>query len=355
MSTTTTPNPIQYDKPIGPRNDILTRVQGHIERFVAFNNPHHARVIALWVLHTWVFDTAYVTPYIYVSSIDPGAGKTTLMETVQDVARNAEIQAGVTPAAIYRSLIEETPTYIIDETDAIWSGAKNETLRRVINSGYKYNGYERIFVDGESVRVPTFCPKMLGGIDNGQLPATIADRSIRVRLRKLSGDELAQRHIQERNMKRLARDGSIESLQKALSQWANIETTETLNDTDVPRIEGLSARQWEITQPLVEIASLFGKDVQDAARESIVAVFQGEVDETPEIAMLRKIRSLFEDTGADRLPAAEIAEVTGYTPDRMGRVLSKFGVKSRPMKIAGEVVRGYFAVEFESAFDNYLD
>lgn len=342
-------------KPADKEPTILDRVQAHYERFIAFANPHHPRILALWTLHTWVFESSSVTPYIYVSSIDPGAGKTTLMETAVDVARNAEVQAGVTPASIYRSLIEETPTFIIDEADAIWSGAKNDALRRVINSGYKYNGYERIFIDGESQRVGTYCPKMLGGIDNGQLPATIMDRSIRIRLRKLNVDELAQRGVELRNLKRLRRDGSIEAMQEELSKWANIDTVNKLDAMDLEPIAGVSARQWEITQALVEIARLFGKDVEKQARESIVAVFQGEKTETPEVAMLRKVRDLFEDTGADKLPAAEIAEVTGYTPDRMGRILSQFGAKSRPMKIAGEVSRGYHRVELEEIWTRMVD
>lgn len=351
MATVITPN--QYESPIGPRNDIGTRVQAHIERFVAFNNRHHAPILSLWALHTWVFDAFKVTPYIYVSSIDPGAGKTTLMEVMEGVVRSPDLTANSSAAAMFRKLADETPTIILDEVDTVYSGAKNDDLRNVLNSGYKSNGNVQRFTGKETETFPTFCPKFLGGIDNGQVPHTVLDRCLRIRLRKLSGDALVSLGIEEYDYEELLEDEQYEQLQADIAAWGSVEMAETVKNTDVERIEGLSARQWQLVRPLLRIATVLGWG--DEARESLTAIFQGETNETPEIAMLRKLRDLFNDTGADRLPATEMAEVTGYTVERMGRIMGGFGVKSKAMRIAGETVRGYFRVEVEEIADRMID
>jgi hypothetical protein len=244
----------------------------------------------------------------------------------------------------------------IDAADAIcvWLVNERQVAPSSSISGYKYNGYERIFIEGESVRVPTFCPKMLGGIDNGQLPATIMDRSIRVRLHRLDLDALAELNIEERDIEELAESGVIEELQKELSQWANPDTVAKLKAIKPNRAggAGMSARQWEISKPLIKIATLFG--VEKAAVESITAVFAGEEVETEETRILKAARELFDGTNGDRITTAMLAEKMGYTPDRLSRTLAKLGVKARPMKFEGNTVRGYFRPEFVTAWERYL-
>lgn len=358
MSSTKTRKPkftvdaAQYDKPIGPRNDLLARTQAHIERYVAFDNEVHALLLSLWTLHTHAFDAAYVTPYLYVSSVDPGAGKTTLMDTMADLVRNPVPAANISASYIFRIIDESKPTFIIDEVDTIYSGSKNEELRAVLNSGYLYNGKTAKTINGEPTDFSTFCPKMLGGIDNGRLPETVADRCIRIRLRKLSGDKLASLGISRRNIKRLARDETLKALRAELATWASVDMVDKLSDIEPPMIEGLSARQWDIAEPLMQIAHAF--HVHEEAREAIIAVFTDAKVETEETRILVAAQTLFAGIEGDRITTAQLADVVGYTPDRLSRTLAPLGIKSRPMKVAGQVVRGYFRPEFESAWERYL-
>lgn len=339
--------------PKSPKSEILSDVQKHYKRFIAFENPHHATIMSLWTLHTWAFDAAFVTPYIYVSSVDPGAGKSTLMETAVDLVRSPDMSAGTSPAALYRSLVEDTPTIILDEVDAIYSGAKNEDLRRVLNSGYKHNGAERRFIDGESVSFPTFCPKLLGGIDNGQVPETVMSRAIRIRLRRLSSDALAEAGVEERDYTELAMDGSIEKLQKEIAAWATVDTVEKIKFTKPERIEGLSARQWEISRPLLAIAKHLGDEA--AAREALVAVFKGEEVETDEVRVLKVAREVFDTIEGDRLTTAQLTTAAGFdTPDRLGRMLAKIGLKPKAIRVAGRTARGWYRNDFEAAWERFL-
>jgi hypothetical protein len=47
---------------------IIDRLTAFLNRFVAFPEPEQATVCALWVLHTYAFEQAYATPYLYVNS-----------------------------------------------------------------------------------------------------------------------------------------------------------------------------------------------------------------------------------------------------------------------------------------------
>lgn len=346
---------------------ILDQTQAHLEKYVAFENPAHAFVLSLWVLHTHAFEAAYVTPYMYVSSVDSGAGKTTLMETVADVAANPTQSAAISAAYLFRTVdagrgtpewledevVRRVPTLIIDEVDALYS-SKNEELRAVLNSGYLYSGKTSKFVNGEPTDFVTFSPKLLGGIDNGQLPETVLDRCIRIRLRKMSGDKLAELNIARRNIKKLARDETLAELRASLADWATPDMVNKLGDIEPALIDGLSARQWDIAEPLVQIATVFG--IQDKAREAILSIFAGEKTETDEVKVLTAAQAMFAEyaPNVDRLPTSALANATGWTPDRLSRLLAPLGVKAKVMKVHGKTVRGYYRAEFEAAWERYL-
>lgn len=331
--------------------DLLRRVQDHLTKYVAFSNEHHALVLSLWIMHTHAFEAAYVTPYIYVSSIDPGAGKTTLMDTVADLALSPLKSDTISASYMFRKIEQDRPTLIIDEVDTLYSGSKNEELRAVLNGGYLYNGKTSKTINGEPTEFSTFCPKLIGGIDNGQVPETVMDRCMRIRLRKLSGDKLAELNITRRNIKKLARDEELDQLRQDLARWATVDLVDKLSDIEPQTMEGLSARQWDIAEPLVQIAVMVG--AQDEARASIAAIFKGEKVETDETRILNAARELFTDE-TDRITNAQLAEVTGHTADRLSRLLSPLGVKSRPIKVAGKTTRGYYRTEFEAAWERFL-
>jgi hypothetical protein len=49
--------------------------------------PYEADAIALWIAHTYVYETARATPYIYFCSPDPGSGKQPRSRCLQSCAR----------------------------------------------------------------------------------------------------------------------------------------------------------------------------------------------------------------------------------------------------------------------------
>ena len=125
---------------------ILDRVQNHLTRFMQFENPAYPLLISLWAIHTHTFSesfpmTPWTTPYLYVYSETPGAGKSKLIEILEPLVLNPEKAEDLTSAAMFRLIESVHPTLFVDEVDTVFNGgAKHDDLRRTLNTGYKQIG-----------------------------------------------------------------------------------------------------------------------------------------------------------------------------------------------------------------------
>src|SRR5947207_2747132 len=120
--------------------NIADKVRSFITDYVSLPSDAYADIAALYVLHTHAFNSARTTPYLYVTSHGPGSAKTRVLEVMSEVCRQSVILSGVTGPAMFTLIEARRPTLMVDEVDTIYSGAKDEALRSVLNSGYKHNG-----------------------------------------------------------------------------------------------------------------------------------------------------------------------------------------------------------------------
>ena len=332
---------------------ILTDTEGFLRRFVAFENPDHALALSLWILHTHAFDAAYTTPYLYVTSAEKQSGKTRTIEAASSLARNPKTAADMTSASMFRLIEATRPALFVDEVDTLYSGGKNEEVRVVLNSGYRYNGTITRTVPGKNddpmgnVReFSTFCPKLLAGIDNGQLPDTIADRCIRITLKRAKADAQIERFI----LRKVEDDAK--ELRNRIHHWA-MTNLEKLAEAEPKPIEDISDRAWDICEPLIAIAELCG--VGKAARAALSRLMQGEAPAlSPAAQVLSVARDLFNETGADRITNSMLAEASGYPAAKAARMIAPYGIKSITVRYGGAVTRGYFRADFEDAWSRYL-
>ena len=116
------------------------------------------QTLALWSVHTYLYDYGHVTPYISINSATMREGKTRVMETASLVVRNPQMAANISTAALYRLVDAEQPSLMIDEFDQ--SGRVTEDFRRILNSGSASNGYVIRSVKGtprSSARIARRC------------------------------------------------------------------------------------------------------------------------------------------------------------------------------------------------------
>jgi Protein of unknown function (DUF3631) len=98
---------------------------------------------------------------------------------------------------------------------------------------------------------PVFCPKALAGI--GELPDTIADRSIRIRLERKTRGETIER------FRRHELEAEAKLLRKRLARWLKPHHEELrLARPTLPEV--LDDRAQDIWEPLFAIADLAGEE-----------------------------------------------------------------------------------------------
>lgn len=339
----------QYAAPIGPSQfpTIADEVVAFMRRFISFPDPRMADALALWVIHTHAFDAAYATPYIYVTSAEKQSGKTRVIEVLSTLARHATVTASTSSAAMFRLISEDRPTLFIDEVDAVFTGASNEDLRGVLNSGYKRNGSVLRFTGKETESFSTFCPKLLAGIDNAQMPDTIADRCVKIVLkRKRAGEDV------ERFMWRKV-EAEAETLQARIAVWAR-EHMDALYDCEPDMIEDISDRSFEIAEPLLAVAMRL-RGWRDRSRDALTYLLRGEVAALSlQAQALQAARDWMSEHGTDRIASAVLADLLDVNGKRLSILLAPYDVQPHTTRINGKPTKSYLLRDMQDAFDRYL-
>src|SRR5262249_41244357 len=78
---------------------LLKELQAHFKRYIVLP-PQAGVALALWVLHTWVFECFDITPYLCISSPTRRCGKTLLMTMLYFLCCRAKKNDSMSKAAI---------------------------------------------------------------------------------------------------------------------------------------------------------------------------------------------------------------------------------------------------------------
>lgn len=354
---------------------LLNRVAEFVERFVSFKSWSQVVAVTLWVLHTYVVDAADVTPYLAVTSAEKRSGKTRLLETLEVLVRRPALVAHISSAALYRTIEVEAPTLLFDETDAIFhknAGAQAEALRGILNAGYRRGATVRLCAgEGKKMQVvafPVFCAKALSGI--GNLPDTIADRAIRIRMERRTRSERVQRF-----RRRLVEDEAQE-IRGALETWAAAHA-ESLKYLTPELPDSLDDRQQDAWEPLLAIADVAGSMWPEESRSAAVELAEASEEADQDSLGLLLLDHIREAIGeaADRISTDSLLHALCERDDgpwaewwgrdvkegalkgpaaRLSRILKPYEVRPTQFKEEGEKVRGYRREHLEPLWDRYL-
>jgi uncharacterized protein DUF3631 len=348
-------------------HQILDEIVTFVLRFVSLSHVQ-ASVIALWVIHTHALEAAYTTPYLSVTSAEKQSGKTRLLEVLNAVVRNPWLTGRASAAVLVRKIDAQCPTLLLDESDAAFGGDREytEALRGVLNYGHSHDGVTSLCISqGAKITFKdfrVFCPKAIAGI--GQLPDTVADRSIPIRMKRRAKGEPV-----ERFRPRLVREES-ERLRHRIAAWSG-RNLPVLRDARPVLPDNLSDRQVDGAEPLLAIADLVGGDWPQRGRAALVALLTGEAaeDQSVGVRLLATIREVFDQQCQTRLATADlinaVCEVDPQWLDfsygrplgaaALARVLKRYGISAQRLRFAdGRNLRGYERDAFEDAWDRYL-
>ena len=360
------------------------RTRDYVRRYCVLDQDE-LDITTVWAMGTWAFSPACQNPatypYLYVAA-PKGSGKTVLgQDVLGGITRRHTSTVGVTGAAIFRMIgtvvedeetgaqevVSDAPTLALDEIDATFSGAKDEGLRQMLNAGYKRGATVPRANGKTTINFPVYCPKVLMGIDNGHLPETVLDRSIRIDMRRASPAEMT---TIEPFYSWDAEDEAAE-LSAALSVWAKAHSC-VLREYRPVEIEGFQPRQWEIARSLVQLAREIGNEPQ--IREAFRRVMTKNPSKPDhKVTLYQSILNLFTELDEDRVTSNQILErlatdgvnVPGNSGKGLSSVLSEDGVAPDYIRMrkghpgitdpAKPVQRGYFRHKFDGPFFRYLE
>jgi hypothetical protein len=151
--------------------------------------------MATWVFGTYLFPMFQAYPYLWLTSPEPGCGKSLLGQILANLSFNGEFMASPTEANMFHLPEQNRGVQVWDEVEFADQLEKSrfQSVKAVLLNGYRNGGVVPRQVGSnwdKQVKYHVFCPRVLIGLS--QLPETARQRSIELRLRKRTSDETVE-------------------------------------------------------------------------------------------------------------------------------------------------------------------
>jgi len=353
--------------PVAPGGaELLDDVAAALARYVAYPSPASCDAVALWAAHSHLVEHFDSTPRLALLSPEPQCGKSRTLEVLELLVRAPLAVQSVTPAVLARTIDDHPTSVLLDEADAIFgSRAKDhEDLRAILNAGHRRGaGYARMVGEGAKMTAKTFAvfaPVALAGI--GDLPETVMQRSVVLRMRRRAPDE----HIEPFRYRRAA--AHLAPLRERLALWAE-QVADQVAGAEPAMPAGITDRPADVWEPLLAVADAAGGDWPERARAACVELVCNSATSSTAslgVRLLADLRLVFGDEA--QLPTDEVlrrllaldeapwTDLRGRPLDARGlaRRLKAFGVGSEQWREGDLRHRGYRAADLRDPWQRYL-
>jgi uncharacterized protein DUF3631 len=348
---------------------LLGELHAALCRYVVFPGPQAADAVTLWTAATHAQPAWEHAPRLAVVSPLKRCGKSRLLDVVAETCHAPLITINATIAAVVRSIGADPPTLLVDEADTLWGTRKqadnNEDLRGLLNAGHQRNRpmLRWDITSRTAEQLDTFAMALLAAI--GELPDTIMDRAVVVRMRRRAAGEQVQPY-------RTRRDAPpLHDLRDRLAAWARAHLRELQQATPAMPLEDRAADTWE---PLIAIADLAGGDwparARDAASTMTAAEAQQEEDTSAGVRLLADLRQVFQAADAEALYTSTILEALHQLEDApwadwyghplttrdLAKLLRPYQVESKNVREHGTGAprKGYARADLHDAWARYV-
>jgi len=372
----TQPQPAAEPVELGP---LLDEISATIRLHVVLS-AHSATALALWVVHTYVFDTRDAVAYVSIESPEKRCGKTTLLSVLAGLACKALVASNITVSALFRVIDNAGPTLLIDEADTFLGG--NSVMRGILNCGNTWrtayvlrlsgrtghgakpkidpvNKDESKFdesLDSSLVRYSCWCPKVIAMI--GRVPETIADRSILVRLeRKLVTEKCAP-----------LTDFKPETITAKCVRFAK-DNSELIEKAAPETVSGLNDRAGDTFEPLFVLARMAGPEWFARAAEAAVFLTSSQNSDMQGAGLLLDILMIFVNSGNKKMFSRHLVSCLSGEGEwiaspffagkplnevLLAQALRQYDIKPTTIRVGEEVNKGYRVEDLQNSLRRYV-
>ncbi|MGW5343352.1 DUF3631 domain-containing protein [Streptomyces sp. NPDC004050] len=347
---------------------LLDELRRQIAKFVILPSEQALDAVTLWVAATHLQPAWQHAPRLAVVGPAKRCGKSRLLDVLTETVHEPMLTINTTPAAVFRSITEEPPTLLVDEADTIFGtpkqAEKNEEMRGLLNAGHQRNRYVTRVVGNDHTphRFATFAMAAIAGI--GDLPDTIMDRSVVIRMRRRAEGESVRPFRSRRDIP------ALHGLRDRIAVWARPLLDEAADLEPAMPVEDRAADTWE---PLVIVAELatgtWPRRARTACEQMVAAEAAAEEDHPSGARILADIRRVFvAQREVDSLSTEELIHHlrqdpespwaewgrSGLSPRDLGSMLRQFGIKPGNVRIAdGTQRKGYMRNKFLDPWRRY--
>jgi hypothetical protein len=241
--------------------ELVAMAEMFIRSYYLLDNPRTAKIMAYYVLLTWVYDCFSTLPYLRAVG-EAGAGKSELMKRVGFLCYRTMTASGAnTAASFFRGVEKFRGTVFIDEADLQDGGDMSNDLVKFLNLGAMRGNAiwrleEHTGPDGARVydlaTYSTFCPKLIAMRRDFKDDA-VASRSLTFKLLPREAIELRQAGIPLSVDAEFRRKALV--LRNMLLRWRmeHWQPEIQINENDIDF--DISSRLNQVTLPLLALAA----------------------------------------------------------------------------------------------------
>lgn len=351
-----------------PGAELLDQTETFIRRFCALPTEAAYVAVTLWIVHSYLVERFDSTPRLALLSAEKQSGKTRTLEILELLCAGPEFLSDASPPFMFRRIAKGQVTVLLDECDAIWSRGKSddsaEALRSIVNSGHRKRAtvgrVEMVGRSAELDRFRVYCPVALAGI--GDLPDTILDRAVIVRMRRRAPDE----QVEQYRERTCAPQGH--ELAERLAAWAGANE-HRVGDPWPVMPPGVVDRPADVWEPLLAVAEVAGGDWPKRAAEACLAFVNQAGDDSASLGvrLLADIREVFDGhhvmssaelcralAGLEEAPWGDLYGGKALDARGLAKRLKAYGVSSTKVRIGDATPRGYAREDLADAWRRYL-
>jgi len=352
---------------------LLRSLEDHFTRYAVLEMGLPL-VLSLWSIATYLFSGFDTFPYLAVTSPTKRCGKSRVGELLEFVSAKPENTVEISPAALFRLVHEKKPTLILEEAENL-SGKSDgaEALRAILNAGYRKGKKVRRSAkkneDGnyQVEEYETFCPKAI--ILIGNLPDTLSDRCIPIRMKRRTNENLARFRF-------FTAQKEATQVKDKMAVWAATNVDKVVDYYYKNDLLFISDREAELWLPLfsvlavadpcrlaeLEITAMQLSDAKSASEPTELSIklladlrqiFAGSLDGAQQAtseALLNSLKALEES------PWKDYGFGKGLSARKLAELLRPYEIRPQNVRTVtnGKVNKAYKKDSFEDAWERYL-